>query len=111
MAVSQLASGTQAATVTTEHTLSTQSAQGAYSLIVDLSNMVSGDEVVLRVKIPGKTSGTSRVCFTGRYDYNGSQLTPIAISPVIAATAWVATLQQTDGTSRNFDWSVQGQVG
>ncbi len=44
------AAGAQTATVTTEHELTSITDAGNYMLIVDCTNMVLGDRVVLRLK-------------------------------------------------------------
>jgi len=43
------ASGTQAATISTEHTLSTLTGAKVYTLFVDCANMADGDETEIRV--------------------------------------------------------------
>jgi hypothetical protein len=48
MAVTVDSSGTQAATVNTEHTLDDVAAPGTYQLGVDMTNMAAGDVVELR---------------------------------------------------------------
>ena len=48
MAVTIEASGTQTATIDTEHTLATETDAKVYVLLVDTKNMVNGDELELR---------------------------------------------------------------
>jgi hypothetical protein len=111
MAVTASASGTQSATVTTEHQLADTAAAGTYTLHVDTVNMVAGDVVELRIYQMVLTSGTSRVTYIQRYA--GAQPTDdlIKISVPISneltdSTALRFSLKQTFGTSRNFPWKV-----
>ncbi len=110
MAVTVEASGTQTATVTTEHTLATVAGPGVYVLNVDTVNMVANDVLELRVKKPVLAAGTTRVEFFQAY--YGAQPTDdilkTSVPVVIDSTAGGATftLKQTFGTSRNFPWSI-----
>lgn len=111
MAVTAASSGTQTATVTTEHTLLDVAAAGTYTLHVDAVNMASGDVLELRVYQMVLTAGTRRVAYYQRYD--GAQQTDdmIKISVPISneltdAGALRFTLKQTFGTGRNFPWKV-----
>ncbi len=105
------ASGTQTATVTTEHTLRDVAAAGLYQLVVDLGAMVAGDVVELRCKEALLTSGTLREIIIGIF--YGAQPThaKMAISPWLSnintdSASLRFTLKQTFGTSRDFPWQV-----
>lgn len=111
MAVTATSSGTQSATVTTEHTLLDVSTAGVYTLHVDTVNMVAGDVLELRIYQMVLTSGTRRVAYIG--SYYGAQPTDdlIKVSVPIGneltdSGALRFTLKQTFGTSRNFPWKV-----
>ena len=111
MTITAFGSGTQAATVTTEHFLANVNQAGVYTLHVDLSNMVAGDSVELRVYQMVLTGGTARVAYY--MPYHDVQLPDamIAISVPISneltdAQALRFSLKQTAGTSRNFPWKV-----
>lgn len=112
MAVTAFASGTQSATVTTEHFLSSPNVAGVYTLHVDLVNMVSGDVVEIRVYQMVLTGGTQRVVMTP-YIFYGAQPTdgliqvfgPIA-NELTDTNSLRFSLKQTFGTSRNFPWKV-----
>lgn len=111
MAVTVLGSGTQTATVTTEHTLQDTSAAGTYQLFVDLTNMAAGDEVELRVYKMAKSAGTRLVTYFARRD--GVQpaddigIISVPISTGLTDSGAIRfTLKQTLGTSRTFDWEV-----
>ncbi len=111
MAVTVLGSGTQTATVTTEHTLQDTSAAATYQLFVDTTNMQSGDELELRVYKMAKSGGTRLVTYYIKY--NGAQPTDdrgklsVPITTGLTDSGAIRfTLKQTLGTSRNFDWEV-----
>jgi len=111
MAVTSAASGTQTATVTTEHELAALEAAGVYVFMVDTVNMVAGDVLELRIKRMVLTSGTVRAVYF--HAYYGAQLTDdlIKISVPIShdltdTDSLKFTLKQTFGTGRNFPWSV-----
>lgn len=105
MAISSVGSGTQTATVDTEHTLDTETTAGVYVLVVDTANLVAGDIVVLKLKTKCLSGGTSRLAFQAVYA--NLQAEPMKYSPPVPADIEVvATLEQTDGTSRNFPWSL-----
>lgn len=111
MAVTASASGTQTATVTTEHQLADTAAAGVYTFHVDTSAMVAGDILELRVYQMELTSGTSRVLFF--HAYYGAQPTddvmkvslPIG-NELTDSTALRFSLKQTFGTGRAFPWKV-----
>jgi hypothetical protein len=108
MAVAVKTSGTQTATVTTEHTLATVTDAGVYELTVDVSALLDAatpDEVELRVYAKVLSGGTEREvsCDTLR----GTQGKPIYKSlAFISPHHFKATLKQTQGTSRDFDWAI-----
>lgn len=111
MAVTANASGTQSATVTTEHTLADVSTAGVYTLHVDTVNMVAGDILELRVYQMVLTGGTRRVIFVSAF--YGAQLADDLIKVTVPigneltdSGALRFTLKQTFGTSRNFPWKV-----
>ena len=107
MPVAIESSGTQAATVGTEHDLATPTSAGVRVLDVDTVNMVSGDEVELRIKKKVLSGGTIRVLYYVRYV--GAQATDNLIKtsiPVPSEHGITVTLKQTAGTSRNFPWAV-----
>lgn len=110
MAVTVNASGTQTATVTTEHTLATVSTAGVFVFNVDTANMTATDVLELRVKKPTLASGTTRTYLYAMY--TGAQPTDdvlkTSVPVVIDATAGSATftLKQTIGTGRSFPWSI-----
>lgn len=111
MAVTAAGSGTQTATVTTEHTLLDIAAAGTYTLHVDLNPLADGDTVELRVYQMVLTGGTRRVAYIGAYSDGQTADAKIAISVPISneltdSGALRFTLKQTVGTSRDFPWKV-----
>jgi hypothetical protein len=111
MAVTAYASGTQSATVTTEHFLSSPNVAGTFTFHVDTVNMAAGDVVELRIYQMVLTGGTQRVAYVQRF--SGVQPTDdlIKISVPISneltdTNALRFSLKQTFGTSRNFPWKV-----
>jgi len=111
MAVTAAGSGTQSATISTEHTLLDVSAAGTYTLHVDKNPMAAGDVVELRVYQMVLTGGTRRVAYFSRYIDAAPSDDQIAISVPISneltdAGALRFTLKQTAGTGRAFPWKV-----
>lgn len=111
MAVTAYASGTQSATVTTEHFLSSPNVAGVYTLHVDMNAMVAGDTVEFRVYQMVLTAGTQRPVEV--WTFFGAQPTDakIFVSNPIAneltdTNALRFSLKQTTGTSRSFPWKV-----
>ena len=107
MALSQNTSGTQTAVISTEHTLATITTSNVYQLVVDLSNMVNGDELELRIKVKALTGSTSRVVFFATYAHDVGADSEIVLSPPVPAPfEFIATLKQVAGTGRGFDWAI-----
>jgi len=109
MSLTITASGTQSATVTTEHTLTTLTGGKTYTLHVDTNAMSHGsgtaDELELRIKANVLNGGTERVVYFATFV--GAQDTPIKISlPVPVPQTATVTLKQTAGTGRSYPWAV-----
>lgn len=105
MALSVIASGTQAATVTTEHSLATSTTGKTAVLVVNTVNMVNGDELELRIKTKVLTGSTAALAYFAAYAH--VQGTPVKYSvPVPANWSIEATLKQSAGTSRDFEWAL-----
>lgn len=106
MTVTSNQSGSQTATINTEHALgSAITAAGVYVLAVDTSNMVNGDVLELRIKTKVKSGSTSRVEYFATFAHAQSDPNKKCI-PVPIDTEFVATLKQTAGTGRSFDWNI-----
>lgn len=100
-----VADGSQTAVISTEHTLATSTLGYSFVLVVDTVNMAMGDVVELRIYTKARTSGTERLAYL-RY-YANAQGEPIKYSvPVPADVSCKATLTQTAGVGRVFEWSL-----
>jgi len=98
-------SGTQSATIGTEHSLATPTTNKTRILRVDCVNLAAADLVILRAKTKILTGGTIRAQHTVAY-YN-AQTAPIMESPVVAGPFGATfTLQQVTAVGRSFDWAV-----
>lgn len=115
MAVTAPSTGTQTATISTEHTLADVAVAGTYTLHVDANAMAAGDTLELRVYQIVLTGGTRRLVylgtFTGAQDASTNDLAPIKISVPISNeltdTGSIRfTLKQTAGTGRSYPWKV-----
>lgn len=102
-------SGSQSATVTTEHTLQTINIVGTFQFSVDLAAMVDGDVTEMRVYRIVKAGGTTRV--VEEYTFYGALPTDnqlwesdIYANSLTDTDALKCTLKQTFGTSRAFPW-------
>lgn len=111
MALTAHATGTQTATISTEHSLTTAAVAGVFILEVDTNAMVSGDSLELRIKKKILTGGSARTYLFVRYD--GAQapddLIKVSIpvnNELVEAGALDFTLKQIAGTGRAFPWKV-----
>lgn len=105
MPLTSEASGTQTATVATEHSLHTNTGAKSYMLVVDLANLANGDELELRAKAKVLTGGTRKQIDLAVFQH--AQADPVAIfGPYPSAYDLEFTLKQTAGTGRAFDWAV-----
>lgn len=99
-------SGSQAATINTEHTLDTTTTPGVYVLSVDISALAAGDVVELRIYGKARSTDTERLLHRGTYG-------PIAVAaplvqslPIVSPHHLKATLKQTAGTGRTYPWAI-----
>jgi len=109
MAIAEHETGSQTATVTTEHTLNTttpETTDGIYQFVVDLNAMASGDTVELRIKEKARSSDTQRLITIDTLV--DAQSEPLWVSPsLLLLHGWDFTLKQTAGTGRAFPWSIR----
>lgn len=102
-AVSILAEGTQTSVLTTEHTLATISSSKNVSLVADLTNMIAGDTVELRIKQRVLAAGATREEVLATYV--GVQNIPMVQSiPISSPFECIVTLKQTAGVVHAYDW-------
>ena len=111
MTVTAHASGTQTATVGTEHFLTSPNVAGTFTLHVDTVNMAAGDVVEFRVYQMVLTAGTQRVAYYQRYfdAQPTDDLIKISVptsNELTDTNALRFSLNQTKGTGRNFPWKV-----
>jgi N-glycosylase/DNA lyase len=100
-----IASGTQTATISTEHTLATDTTNRTYVLKVDVAALALGDTVELRLYSKTLSGGTERLAYYAVYQH--AQTAPAVYSvPIPEDISCKATLLQTTGTGRAFPWAL-----
>jgi hypothetical protein len=98
-------SGTQTATIGTEHSLATSTSNATFVYEVDLSALAAGEVVELRVKGTTLTGGTAGQMWKGTYTallVNVREASP----PVASDISINVTLKQISGTGRSFPWKL-----
>lgn len=98
------ASGTQSATVTTEHTLTTLTVSKTLYPVVDIDALVAGEYVEIKVKTKPLTGGTTRIIHSAIFSWLDNPC--VDLPPVISDQEYVLTLKQLNGTTRDFPWKV-----
>lgn len=111
MAVTAHASGTQTATISTEHTLDDIAVSGTYVFEVDTINMAAGDTLELRIYVMVLAGGTRRVAYKITYSnaQDADDLIKISVpvsNELTDSGAVRCTLKQIAGTGRSFPWKV-----
>jgi len=105
MALVSAANNIQTAVIGTEHSLTQQTGIGIYVLVVDTTEMLAGDTLVLRIKTICRSGGTSNTAYT--MTFSDAQAEPNKYSiPVPINLEIICTLHQTAGTGRSFPWSL-----
>lgn len=105
MSLSIVNSGTQSATLDTEHVLDNDTTGKTYVLVVDCGAMVDGDVVVFRIKTKVLAGGTLRLAYSATYAHLQGDPNKYSV-PVPADVEIECTLEQTDGTGRSFPWKL-----
>jgi hypothetical protein len=109
MAVSEHETGSQTATLDTEHTLNTTSPEttdGAFQLVVDVALLVNDETLTLKIKEKARSGDTQRLLWSATYKH--IQARPLVASPpIILLHGWDMTLEQNGGTGRAFPWSIR----
>jgi len=106
MALVSAANSTQTSVINTEHSLTTQTAVGFYQLSVNLTNMVNGDIVELRLKTKTLTTDTAEEVYYTIYSHDQGSC-PISLSPPVPSLYSIeATLKQTAGTVHAYPWNL-----
>lgn len=106
MAVSVATSGSQTATLGTEHTLATITAAGVYQLAVDMNAMLNGETLELKIYGKARTTDTERLMWSGVF-VNAQTGAPLPLlPPLVSPHSYRVTLKQTGGTGRAYPWAV-----
>lgn len=111
MALVELYSGTEAVS-TTEWSLSTDTAgpdadatDGIFQVFIDVSDMVAGDQLQVRIYEKVRSTDTQRIVFQAIL--TGAQSEPIWVSPsLILMHGWDATVLALAGTI-TCNWSIR----
>lgn len=108
MAITQEATGSQTATISTEHTLATIATLKTFVLSVDCAALVAGEYVEIKVKRKVRSTDTQRIIHTRIVSWLEATVTPtIQMPPVPSGGAeYVGTLKQLSGTGRAFPWAI-----
>ena len=105
MSLTVNASGTQTATVNTEHSLATSTTSGTYVFVADTVNLANGETVELRVYSKVLSGSTKHLAYYAVYTH--AQGSPNKYSVPIPCTHYCeVTLKQTSGTGRSYDWEL-----
>jgi hypothetical protein len=97
-------STTELSLISGTSSLQNDNTAGAYQLSLDASNMVKGDEFVIRVYKAVRSGGTKRVFFQAVLSDAQSQL--FVMPAVMLLYSWDFTIQRTAGADRAFDTSI-----
>ena len=111
MAISEAYAGTEAVS-TTEWSMTTDTAgpdadttDGVYQIFLDVSDMVAGDELQIRVYEKVGAASTQRIVYQS--NLVGAQSPPIWVSPsLILLHGWDCTAKSVSGTV-TLDWSIR----
>jgi hypothetical protein len=112
MAIAEFISGTQAIDNSNNWSMNTDTAgpdpqndDGVYQIWLDLSDMVTGDELIIRIY--EQINGADQRIFYGA-TLQGPQPFPVWVSPTFVFTsAWDATLFMGSATTCTVDWSIR----
>jgi hypothetical protein len=109
MAITQEASGSQTATIGTEHTLATITTNKSFVAYVDCNALAAGEYVELKIKRDARAADATRTMHTRIVSWLEASITPIIKLPVDSAGAgeYVGTLKQLNGTGRAFPWAIE----
>ncbi len=105
MALTLIDSGTQTASVPSEHVLSTQTDPNVYVLVVDTAAMALGDVLELKIYSKCLTGGTERIAYQATYAQPQAQPNKYSV-PIPCDIYCKVTLNQKTGTTRDFPWAL-----
>jgi len=111
MAVTESNSGTQTCTVTTEHTLVTLTADGVYTLVLDLNALAGSattpDILEVRIKRRALSAGTTRQQIVAHYVGGLLPNKVVESPPFVVIHSCEISIKQTQGTGRDIPWSIR----
>lgn len=98
--------GTQAAVVGTEHFLiSDNNVVGVFVFECDTRSMLNSDSLELRIITKIRSTSVPNLAYIGMYINVQGDPNKYSV-PVPTDISYSATLKQTQGTGRSFDWKV-----
>lgn len=111
MAISEHTSGSQTASIGTEHILNgttPETTDGVFQFVVDINAMAAGDALELRLKEKCRSGDTQRTIFSSYFVGAPSAEGALWVSPsFLLLHGWDFTIKQTAGTGRAFPWSIR----
>lgn len=104
MALSVVTSGTLTSDGT-EQTLTTQTSVKRFQVMIDLSAMVNGDKVEIKIKTKTLTGSTAAIAYYELFSDIPSN--PVFVSPELTSYfSYAVTLKRVVGSNHDFAWSV-----
>lgn len=112
MAISEAYTGTETVS-TTEWSMTTDTSgpdtdtnDGVYQAVIDLSALAAGDVFEFKCYEKVLAASTQRLVFYAQFA--NAQGTPVWASPsIILLHGWDMTLKKVSGTDRSIDWSIR----
>lgn len=105
MALVSIGSGTQTAILASEHALAQSSGIGVYVLLVDTSEMLSGDTLIIRIKTKVATGANFVIAYEDIF--TDAQVAPNKYSiPLPSVVDMSCTISQSTGTPRTYKWNL-----
>lgn len=90
----------------TEQTLATIIANNTFELTLNLTNMVNGDVLVVRIKTKVLTGSTVAEIWKAIFTNNQGTLVVVKGIPVTSPFEYVATIELDVGSNKAFEWSI-----
>lgn len=100
------ASGSQTASVGTEHILTTDTVNGTYYFEVAINNLANGDVLELRIYTITNTGGSLQVAWKSTYGPVPPVQDVCPSPPQPSDQSIKVTLKQTAGSGRAFSWKL-----
>lgn len=108
--IAEVTSGTQTATISTEHTLGTpQTDDEVYVARVNVTNMAAGDELKVRCYV--KVVAAGALALWQEVVLSGVQTEKVLdLDPVGSVHSFEFRILQSAGTGRSYEWSIMKVV-